>query len=1212
MRKGGTTARVAAAILAAAMVVTTVIPASAANVSVETSEQGAINGVSKVIGLRGSLYDHSMGSGALEKRFAYVNRTDDTVYVSGTVEALKYGDELYKSGNDYYGEATQVAPSIVALSNKAVLVSETLQADPATGLYLVSGKYYSDKSSTEIEDGKDEDGYTKWKILAYYVCENNEVEPLGTVSGEFSTEYYYNGSTSDLAQAVNKVYGRQLDTVSGEYGYFEAKGKMYTSIGVKTAWVETTDKYAVKSVYARKNNEISFANKYQCIQWNAVTNQTEVDSKGKYLQVGYQVRVEDKDVNLDYVAANGSGFQTFTKDTGYTTVSSYPSTAKVKYEVRAVYYTETEVYENKVNEETGKPYESKTGTTYTIVKTGAWSEPFTYAWSVSSVPTVSGLKWQLKKAGKGELSWNAVKNASGYRIEYTSSPTPVTDFSSVEWDEINDNVSGEDTHYSVSAESYGATNGVENRYRYYRIQAYVYLNQDQNVRNYSQYSNVVTASLDKRSNTPAIKGLKVEKKNDGSFDLAWNSIDEDAKVYVFASKDQKMFQSMEYAYKYLDIKGKDSTGKTYQLGATADYYDYDDDDYHGNYYAVSSLKDKMKIVNKKVKSNYIGTGIDRISSSALLRELNLEVGEKYYFVVATIDDANHETDRSTVTPYVANVARVAGANNTVRFGFYNDISVSGKVSATAAINITEPSTTSGKKSITMNFDKGSNVTGYEIFRKNKKGKFQKIATINSNHYVDEGLSENTVYDYQVRGYYYHPDTKKSAYSAYVYFSAETGNDTYIELKAEKKSKNSVKLTWTKVAGATQYDIYRSHTSSKSAKYSPSKNGYGNGDYALYNQKWEKVKTITKAKTVTYTDKKLKKGTYYNYRVVATYKFGKKTRQVFAITDVTLQMTTPRNLKLVVNKNNVKATWEKDAFASKYEIKYKKYDGEGRSEKNTWTTKSTKGSSYTIKSVAKGGRVEVRVRAYGSKQWSSYAQGQITNGELAAAKGIKAKEITEKDAKGKKTTAVQIQWSKVPDAAYYVVNRSTSPVAYYNQDKKVYDRPTDSNWALISKESNTDESVSYHTVPYREYKFEEGSVVGTKAVDRARLQTGVTYYYYVTAYSADGRRVSAGYTKPASICYKAVASIKSIKATKGKVTLKLTKVSKAKKYVIYRSMKKSSGFQQIGATKTTTYIDKTVKKGKKYYYKVVAIGSGANGLKGDIVTNPSDVKSVKAK
>ena len=286
--------------------------------------------------------------------------------------------------------------------------------------------------------------------------------------------------------------------------------------------------------------------------------------------------------------------------------------------------------------------------------------------------------------------------------------------------------------------------------------------------------------------------------------------------------------------------------------------------------------------------------------------------------------------------------------------------------------------------------------------------------------------------------------------------------------------------------------------------------------------------------------------------------------------------------------------------------------ENRAEKLTWTVKSTKKNYYTIKNIAKGGKVEVQVRAYGDKKWSVYT-GTYTkaNGELAAAKNVTAKEVTETLADGKtKTTAVKVTWKKVSGAAYYKVFRSTSPVADYNADNKTYYRPDDDNFTLISKESNADET--YDNVFYKDYKNVSGSVVGTKATDRARLQTGVTYYYYVAAYSENGTRISKGFNKPASICYKATPVISKVTIKKGKVTLKVAKVTGAKQYEIYRSTKKNKGYEKIGVTKKnkTTYTDTKVKKGKTYYYKVVAVGT--NGLKGDFVSAASAAKKVKAK
>jgi lysophospholipase L1-like esterase len=63
-----------------------------------------------------------------------------------------------------------------------------------------------------------------------------------------------------------------------------------------------------------------------------------------------------------------------------------------------------------------------------------------------------------------------------------------------------------------------------------------------------------------------------------------------------------------------------------------------------------------------------------------------------------------------------------------------------------------------------------------------------------------------------------------------------------------------------------------------------------------------------------------------------------------------------------------------------------------------------------------------------------------------------------------------------------------------------------------------------------------------------------------------------------------------KAAKGKVKLTWKKVAGAKTYIIYRSTKKNKGYVKIGTVKggaKASYIDKKAKKGKRYYYRIVA-------------------------
>ena len=152
-------------------------------------------------------------------------------------------------------------------------------------------------------------------------------------------------------------------------------------------------------------------------------------------------------------------------------------------------------------------------------------------------------------------------------------------------------------------------------------------------------------------------------------------------------------------------------------------------------------------------------------------------------------------------------------------------------------------------------------------------------------------------------------------------------------------------------------------------------------------------------------------------------------------------------------------------------------------------------------------------------------------------------------------------------------------SFYNTDKRSYE--TNGRVEAIAKESNNDESTSANVVLYKEYKAQNNTIVATSAIDRGNLRTGVTYYYYVQAFGENGDTIS-GYSKPASICYKVSPS------------------------------KKSKGFEKIGTTKknSTSFVDKKVKKGKKYYYKVVAVGT--NGLKADFASGASAVKSIKAK
>ena len=86
-------------------------------------------------------------------------------------------------------------------------------------------------------------------------------------------------------------------------------------------------------------------------------------------------------------------------------------------------------------------------------------------------------------------------------------------------------------------------------------------------------------------------------------------------------------------------------------------------------------------------------------------------------------------------------------------------------------------------------------------------------------------------------------------------------------------------------------------------------------------------------------------------------------------------------------------------------------------------------------------------------------------------------------------------------------------------------------------------------------------------------------------------------------------LKSAKAGKKKATLKWKKAAGAKKYQVYRANKKNGKFKKVVTVKKTSFVNKKLKKGKTYFYKVRAIAK-ADGktYKGAF----SKVKKVKVK
>ena len=622
-------------------------------------------------------------------------------------------------------------------------------------------------------------------------------------------------------------------------------------------------------------------------------------------------------------------------------------------------------------------------------------------------------------------------------------------------------------------------------------------------------------------------------------------------------------------------------------------------------------------------------------------------------------------------------------------------------------------------------------SGYEIYRKAGK-KFVKIATTSKATYTDKGLTSKTKYTYKVRPYYYDTVTKAKTMGAYTQVSVTT-NGSALNLKAQVKGKKNVVLTWTKVKGATKYEIYRSAVSSSATMNKKGQTNAYSGD--------ELVATVKKSKK-KYVDKKAVVGEDYVYTVRAVVvnsdkKNSKKKLDVEDAKNVSLKFGSIDTVSLgdeIVKADGSKVIqWAKVSGATGYVVE--KLDP----ATGSWTTVQNLGKNAT-KTTLPAATAERYVSSIGynnaDQAYNKYEWKTADTYRICAVKGntrSEAKEVTvyarlaavNSVTATKVANGIQVTWDAVPGATYYQVHRVMAGSLYADKDAGCnYLRGNDSelvySYSDLSALTPYTDIVGYNklhgseldttkTYYYANYSYETSQITTTSVLDyagyavgsssysettdgngqkvyefkpvevkdiedyRVGPQDGVSYQYYVVAYmatpytttsyfeenpnknpanpedvaaadaavksiseavvpvpntlggkviaipayQADGIISGGGVKKVNTVTYtnsatpSGKAKLKAVKSPKKKtVSISFKKVAGATSYNIYRSTKKKGKYTCVANVTKTKYKDTTVKSGKKYYYKVVAVNANEAGA--DIEGKASKVKAVKAK
>ncbi len=274
-----------------------------------------------------------------------------------------------------------------------------------------------------------------------------------------------------------------------------------------------------------------------------------------------------------------------------------------------------------------------------------------------------------------------------------------------------------------------------------------------------------------------------------------------------------------------------------------------------------------------------------------------------------------------------------------RYSNYDTVGISCKYISAPKVTVT-----STQNGITVKWTKNSSATSYSVYKKTGSGNSVLIKTAKSNElsFYDSSVKSGTTYKYYVKA---NIRTVKSA--AYTNSSQALKFLSTPTVKAANVT-NGVKVSWSKVSGASGYYVYRRNSGSSS---------------------WSRIATVKKGSTVSYTDKSAKNSKKYDYTVKAysgKYKSLHKNpgaRNLF--------ISTPKLKSVKSTKVGITIAFAPVSHCDGYYI-YRK-TGNGKWVKIT-TVKGASKSSYTDKTAKKGKTYTYTVKAFDGKTASSFYSG----------------------------------------------------------------------------------------------------------------------------------------------------------------------------------------------------------------------------------------------
>lgn len=320
--------------------------------------------------------------------------------------------------------------------------------------------------------------------------------------------------------------------------------------------------------------------------------------------------------------------------------------------------------------------------------------------------------------------------------------------------------------------------------------------------------------------------------------------------------------------------------------------------------------------------------------------------------------------------------------------------------------------------VTVSWTPVKNAEGYNVYRKNVKGKWKLIAYVsgeNTKKYLDTTVKNATDYIYTIR------DKAGDFLSGY----EKAGVSVHYSIAptvALANKKNGVQISWTKNDKATSYRVYKKPDGAA---------------------KWTKIKTV-KNNVFAYTDTTAVSGEKAFYCVIAvenSYKSAYEANKsnVFLSEPV---VTAAKN-----TTKGIKVYWNKVNGAEKYRV-YRKVNGSKWAKiKDVAATSLT----YTDTKIDAGAKYNYTVRAVSGKSISSYNKG-------VSSYGVKYPVLSKIEVASK---GLKIHWKKVDVADNYAVYRKNESGKWV----KIYTTKNNTTLSYTDKTVASGGSYTYTVVSY---------------------------------------------------------------------------------------------------------------------------------------------------